>query len=443
MRFYGREKEIAQLRREREVSHQTARFTVITGRRRVGKTELIRQAFDDGHDDYVYLLLRRENEKALCARLQASVERQLAGRFRIHGRAELLIDLVESIFDCAASRPLTVVIDEFQEMQYVDSAFYGELQGLWDRIHRTHQLNLVVSGSVNRMMNDILFNYSAALYGRNTAHLRLEPFPVSLLKKILKDHSPRYANSDLLDLWAITGGVARYVAMLMDAGAVDRKKMLALIFSPLSPFVEEGRSILAQEFGTEYTNYFSILTSIASGHTRFAEIEQDLGVQVVPYLNNLEKNYGFVRKTLPIFSPSRVRNAAYHIEDMFFRFWFRQIFRNQEYFELGRFKELRVLVSRDFDAFTGYALERYFYWKFAEDTSYTRIGGWWDRKGENEIDLVCEDELAGRLDFFEVKRNPARFDQGRLKEKVAAFFRKHPDKERLAHEIKGVSMEEM
>lgn len=443
MKFYGREKEIAALRRERETSHKSARFTVITGRRRVGKTELIRQAFDDGRDDYVYLLLRRENEKTLCSRLQASVERQLGDKFRMHGHAEQLIDLVETIFDGAVSRPLTVVIDEFQEMKYVNEAFYGELQGVWDRIHRTHKLNLVVSGSVNRMMNEILFNYSAALYGRNTAHLRLDPFPVSLLKKILKDHSPRYTNGDLLDLWAITGGVARYVAMLMDAGAVGRRKMLSFIFSPLSPFIEEGRSVLAQEFGTEYTNYFSILTSIASGHTRFSEIEQDLGLQVVPYLNNLEKNYGIIRKTLPLFAPSRAKNAAYHIDDMFFRFWFRQVFRNQEYIELGRFEELKKLVSRDFDAFTGYALERYFYWKFVEDTHYVRMGGWWDRKGENEIDLVCEDETKGKLDFYEIKREKNRISLKELERKAMAFFVKNPKLQEYAVAHIGLSIEEM
>lgn len=443
MKFYGREKEIAALRRERETSHKSARFTVITGRRRVGKTELIRQAFDDGRDEYVYLLLRRENEKTLCSRLQASVERQLGDKFRLHGHVDQLIDLVEAIFDSAASRPLTVVIDEFQEMKYVNEAFYGELQGVWDRIHRTHKLNLVVSGSVNRMMNEILFNYSAALYGRNTAHLRLEPFPVSLLKKILKDHSPRYTNGDLLDLWAITGGVARYVAMLMDAGAVRRKKMLSFIFSPLSPFIEEGRSVLAQEFGTEYTNYFSILTAIASGHTRFSEIEQDLGLQVVPYLNNLEKNYGIIRKTLPLFAPSRAKNAAYHIDDMFFRFWFRQVFRNQEYIELGRFEELQELVSRDFDAFTGYALERYFYWKFVEDTHYVRMGGWWDRKGENEIDLVCEDEAKGKLDFYEIKREKSRISLKELERKAAAFFAKNPKLQESVVSHMGLSIEEM
>lgn len=431
MKFYGREEEIALLRGERDRSRSAARFTVITGRRRVGKTELIEKAFHDGAGDYVYLLLRRQNEKTLCAELQASVRSQIGERVPILGHAERLIELVEALFAFAAREPLTVVIDEFQEMMYVNPAFFGQLQGLWDRVHRTHRLNFVVSGSVNRMMNEIFFDRSAALYGRNTAHLKLNPFPVSLLKSILKDHAPHYTNEDLLDLWTITGGVARYVAMLMDVGAVKRKKMLAFIFSPLSPFIEEGRSILVQEFGSEYTNYFSILSAIASGHTRHAEIEQDLGVQVTSYLANLEKNYCMIRKTLPIFDLPKAKNAAYRIEDMFFRFWFRFVFRNQEMIELGRYEALREIVARDFNTFSGFALERYFYWKFVEDTSYTKIGGWWNRKGEDEIDLVCEDELSGRLDFYEVKRDAARYSPEGLKAKIASFFAKHPQKREL------------
>ena len=431
MKFYGREKEIELLRGERDRSRTLARLTVITGRRRVGKTELIEKAFNDGTGDYVYLLLRRQNEKTLCAELQASVVNQVGGKIPLLGRAEHLIELVEAVFAFAADRPLTVVIDEFQEMSYVNSAFYGQLQGLWDRVQRTHKLNLVVSGSVNRMMNEIFFDHSAALYGRNTAHLKLKPFPVSLLKTILKDYSPRCTNADLLDLWTITGGVARYVAMLMDAGAVKRKKMLSFIFSPLSPFVEEGRSILVQEFGSEYTNYFSVLAAIASGHTRHAEIEQDLGVQVTPYLANLEKNYNMIRKTLPIFDPPKTKNAAYRIEDMFFRFWFRFVFRNMDLIELGRYEQLCEIVARDFDSFSGFALERYFYWKFVEDSSYTRMGAWWNRKGNEEIDLVCEDELAGTIDFYEIKRDISRYNSSVLESKTAAFFKKHPQKDHL------------
>ena len=134
-----------------------------------------------------------------------------------------------------------------------------------------------------------------------------------------------------------------------------------------------------------------------------------------------------ISKTLPVYSQVKARNAMYHIDDMFFRFWFRFVFKKQEYIELERFDELRALVNRDFDTFSGYALERYFYQKFAEESHFTRIGSWWERKGENEIDLVCDDELAGELQFFEVKRDRERYDAELLKKKVVSFLNKQPE----------------
>ena len=62
MKFYGRENEIAELRKVREISHRFARFTVVTGRRRIGKTELVRQAFDDKTDLYLHLVITKKTE---------------------------------------------------------------------------------------------------------------------------------------------------------------------------------------------------------------------------------------------------------------------------------------------------------------------------------------------------------------------------------------------
>lgn len=104
---------------------------------------------------------------------------------------------------------------------------------------------------------------------------------------------------------------------------------------------------------------------------------------------------------------------------------------------------LRELVARDFDVFSGYALERCFLWKFAEDTSYSQMGSWWNRRGEEEIDLVCENGLDGTLDFYEVKRDAARYDRGKLEEKVAAFFAKHPTRRPARRLVKGLSMADM
>lgn len=129
------------------------------------------------------------------------------------------------------------------------------------------------------MMTQILFDYAEPLYGRSTSHFKIRPFSVAVLKRILADVSPKYRNEDLLDLWSITGGVAKYVRLLVDAGAVTRKRMLRTVFSLGSPFFDEGRAALAQEFGPDHANYFAILSAFSVGRTRLSEIEQDLGMQ--------------------------------------------------------------------------------------------------------------------------------------------------------------------
>jgi len=443
MKFFGRKDEIAELRKSRELSHRFAQFTVITGRRRVGKTELIKEALRDGTDDFVYLLITRQTEKTMCSDLQKSVVEAIGHRLVIHGECSRLSELVAEIFKAAEEKPLTLVIDELQEMDRINPSFFGALQGLWDEHHNTAKINLVVSGSVNRLMNKIFFTYGEPLYGRNTGHLTVKPFSVSLLKEIFANFCPKYSNEDLLALWALTGGVARYVELLMTSGAYKRDDMIDAVFGHLTAFVEEGKIVLIEEFGNEYATYFSILSSIASGHTKFSEIGNDLGLEIGTYMANLNERYELISRTLPLFAKNGGKNSAYHIEDCFFRFWFRFVFKYQSLISLGRWQQLREIVRREFPAFTGYALERYFHWKIANESACTAMGSWWDRKGENEIDLVCEDEFAGTIDFYEVKVDPARFDKAALLRKVEAFFEKHPEKRSMRYAAKCLSVKDM
>ena len=443
MKFFGRTEEIAELLKSRELSHRFAQFTVITGRRRVGKTELIKEALRDGKDDFVYLLITRQAEKTLCADLQKNVVEALGHRLTIHGECTRLIELVEEVFKAAEERPLTLVLDELQEMDRINPSFFGALQGVWDEHHNTAKINLVVSGSVNRLMNKVFFTYGEPLYGRNTGHLKVTPFPVSLLKEIFASFNPGYTNDDLLALWTFTGGVARYVELLMTNGAYTRDDMIDAIFGRLTAFVDEGKIVLMEEFGNDYATYFSILSSIAVGHTRFSEIGNDLGMEIGTYMANLGERYELIARTMPLFAKKGGKNSAYHIEDCFFRFWFRFVFKYQALISLGRWQQLREVVRREFATFSGYALERYFQWKLAAETTCTEMGPWWDRKGENEIDLVCEDALAGTIDFFEVKVDRARFDEKAFARKVEAFFEKHPEKRTLRRSARCLSLDDM
>lgn len=441
MDFIAREDEIAFFKKIRERSCENAQFTVLTGRRRVGKTALLRKALSDGEFPYVHLPITRQSEKTLCLELQDEIERVL--NLGILGRSESFRDLFLALMKASKSRPFTVVLDEFQEFDRINSAVFSQVAAIWDEYHAESRINLIVCGSINRLMNKIFFNDGEPLYGRNTGHLQLKPFKISVLKKVMTIYHPGYSADDLLALWTVSGGVARYVDMMVSAKALTRKRMLNEIFSKGSSYLSEGKTILAEEFGTDYGIYFTILSAIASGVTTTSELKNLIGADVNGYLTKLENQYGLVSKKQPVFDKPSGKNCHYQIDDCFFRFWFRFVFKYRNFMELERYEQMREIAARDFDVFSGYALERYFQWKFVEDTTYTRMGAWWNRKGEDEIDLVCEDELSGRLDFFEVKRNPTRFDAEKLKGKVAAFFRKHPDKETFSHEIRGLSMEEM
>lgn len=423
MQFFGREKEIAELRLIRERSHQYAKFTVITGRRRIGKTELIKQALNDGADLFIYLLIRRLGEKTLCHSLQQDIEN--AGLEAL-GQAETFCDLIRLVVKAAKTRPITLVIDEFQEFDKINPAVFGELQGIWDDCQHTAKLNLLVCGSVNRLMNKIFFNREQPLYGRNTGHLKLKPFSATLLKTILGHYKPDYTGDDLWCLWTLTGGVARYVQLLMDAHACDRTAMFDEILSESSPFLDEGKILLAEEFGAEYSVFFSILTEIASGKNTFGDLTNAVGQEIGTYLSRLENDYGIISRIVPIFDREKSRNTHYTLEDAFLRFWFRFLYKYRSWIEMDRKDALKTLIQRDFATFAGFSLERYFRWKFIGESSYTRIGGWWDRKGENEIDLVCEDELSGQVDIYEVKADRARFDAAALQKKIDAFLEKNP-----------------
>ena len=162
----------------------------------------------------------------------------------------------------------------------------------------------------------------------------------------------------------------------------------------------------------------------------------------------VQKNVPFVNGHLgkvvaAAFDKPTARNVHYGIDDCFFRFWFRFVYRYMHLIEQRQMRELQSVVERDFDVFAGISLERYFKANFLEAGRYTMASGWWDRKGENEIDLVCTNESKDTLDFYEVKTDARRLDMNALAVKVAAFFRKHPEMQRDRFGIKGLSIEDM
>ena len=439
MRFFDRESELERLADIERRSRQNAQFTVLTGRRRVGKTSLLLKTFSQS--DFAYLFVERKSEKDLCQTFKAELETKLG--MVILGEPDRFTQLFEQIMRFAAQKPVTVVIDEFQEFVKVNPSVFSGIQKLWDLHKDAAKINLVVSGSVYTLMQNIFKTKRAALYGRETAFLRIDPFRVSVLKKILGEYSPGFSNEDLLALWAFTGGVAKYVELLVDAGAFTFDAMLDTIVREDSPFVDEGRSVLVDEFGRDYGTYFSILSAIATGRTTRNEISQAVGRDAGGYLSRLENDYAIITRTQPLFAAPSAKSVRYRLNDSFLIFWFRFLFKYGFLLEIKGYDRVREIIRRDYATFSGFALERYFREKFIESAKWTRIGSWWDRKGENEIDLIAENELERTYAVCEVKRDKSRIDIGLLKEKFVAFTKATGHWKRATPQFLALGMEDM
>ena len=182
--------------------------------------------------------------------------------------------------------------------------------------------------------------------------MTIHAFKPSVLKEILDVYHPGYTKEDLLALYAFTYGVAKYVELLIDDNAMTLDTMVESMISSDSIFINEGRSILIEEFGKDYDIYFSILSAIASGKTRRSEIESIIGKPIGGYLTRLEDDYGIIVKQIPIRAKTLSKNAVYVINDNFFTFGFRFIFKYTHILEIGGYKQLRALIKRDYPTFS-------------------------------------------------------------------------------------------
>ena len=439
MRFFDRTEEIASLREIRAIAKNNAQFTVVTGRRRIGKTYLVWKAYED--EPILYFFVARKAESDLCEDYRLEIENKLG--IPTMGRVEHFADVFEFLMKLSVERPVTLFIDEFQEFFRVNKSVYSDMQRIWDLYSQQARMNLIVCGSIYSMMSKIFKDKKEPLYNRQTRFMTVRSFRPTVLKEILAEYNPGYTAEDLLALYSFTGGVAKYVQLLVDAGATTKEKMLDQMVKADSIFLGEGKAILIEEFGKDYGIYFSILSAIARGKTSRSEIESVIGREIGGYLTKLENEYGIIAKKQPLFERSSTKNVRYMLEDNFFIFWFRFIYKYSYMIEIENYESLKTIINRDYETFSGLMLERYFRCVLIERQAYTRIGVWWDRKGENEIDIVAENELNDEAVFFEVKRKAANIDMEVLEQKVAVFLRATGEFKGYDISYKGLSMDDM
>lgn len=418
MKFYNRTTEIQELKRIQERAFNSrSRMTVITGRRRIGKTSLALRA-TQGDRPTVYLFVGRKSEAALCSEFSGLIAAQLG--MHVPGGVTSFREMFYFLMETGKNTAFNLIIDELQEFLNINASVFSDMQNIWDTYRDQTHVNLLLMGSVYSMMHRIFENYHEPLFGRADTMLCLEPFGTETLKEIMRDHRPHYSNDDLLALYAITGGVPKYLELLCEDTDLSVDSILNYVVRENSPFIGEGRNLLIEEFGKDYGLYFSVLNCIAHGQNTQSEIEVALGgISVAGHLKRLIEDYALIKRLRPIGSKPRSQTVRYEITDNFLKFWFNYFERNQTLVELRNFEVLRTMVRTDYPTFSGHVLEKWFRLKMMESHQFVELGGWWEKGGaENEIDIVGLTTEKNRAVAVEVKRQRKNFKPELLKAKV-------------------------
>ncbi len=424
MKFYDRVEELALLQKADKLKEKNSILSMVIGRRRVGKTTLVLQEFSK--EKVLYFFVSKKSEKLLCEEFVLEIEDKL--KVPIFGTISKFEELFLYLLQIAKTKSFTLIIDEFQEFYRVNNSIYSTIQKLWDLNKNSSNLHLIVCGSIYSLMKKIFEENNEPLFGRADFKIDLKPLKVDILKEILEDYNS-YSNQNLLDFFILTGGVAKYIELFVLYESFNQNDMIDEMIKSHSLFLDEGKNRLIEEFGKDYTIYFSILSLISASKTSRTEIESILEKNISGHLYRLENDYSIIKSIKPIGAKVGSKIQKYEIVDNFLAFWFRFIYKYQSIVEIENYTKLKEIIRRDWKTFSGRFLEKLFIEIFKEQSRFTNIGSYWERGNQNEIDIVAIDDIEKKLLFCEVKLSQKRLNYNALVIKSQNLIKKYKNYE--------------
>lgn len=412
--FVGRHQELEQL--NQAYQENDFQFTVIYGRRRIGKTSLINEFLKD--KKAIYYVALEENAEDNLKRFSDAISifknTDQGGKEKFANFEECFKEITR----LAQKQRVILIIDEFPYLAKAYPTISSMLQSYIDHEFKETNLFLILCGSSMSFMERQVLGYQSPLYGRRTLALKLEPFKLSEAHEML----PKLSKEDAFIINTVCGGVPQYLSYMSDSMSVaDNIKKNFL--SKSGRLFDEPNNLLQQEL-RDPTNYNSIINAIASGASKHSKIAQSAHLQTGPlttYLNNLI-DLGIVEKKLPVTEQkkSRSKNIVYHICDGMFRFWYSFVGKQTDLIERGLTDLAWVKVQKGLSDFMGPEFEKYsqdFMW--SQDMNekivpnpFIRLGNWWgtDKRTHQQVELdvvgFSDDERDGYFGECKWKNEP-------------------------------------
>ncbi len=385
--FVNREKELALLNDEYQQENFT--FTVLYGRRRVGKTALLKEYMKQ--KPAIYFLATLESMSILLERLQTLV----ADFFDDSFLRELHIKDIKQLFSYIAQKhfekKLVIVIDEFQYLSKIDSSMPSQFQFIIDEFLKNKNIHLVLCGSIISMMYAQTLSYTSPLYGRRTSSLKLE----ALSFEHIKPFFPNKTTNELIEIYAVLYGVPKYLEMFKGNKnifeAIEKN-----ILDPNSYLYNEPLFILQNEV-SEPVTYFSILEIIANGEHKLGNIAAKLSKNVQNITSFIHKliELEIIYKEVPITekNPHKSKKGLYFIKDNFFRFWFSYVLPYKSQLEIGNTQYVLKKIKENFFGFVAPVYEKLAIEYLMKNFNLLKCGRWWSKNEEIDAVGIAEDYL--------------------------------------------------
>ncbi len=428
-KFYNRKKELKILEDHYKIASDNLVVEVMIGRRRIGKTELVKKFM--ANKKALYFYVTKKSSQILLDDFTAI----LRSKFNIvTGKLTNWEDFFDIIFNLSTKEKLVVVFDEFQNFYHVDLSVYSILQKKIDENKNKAKMNLFFIGSVQSMMEKI-FMQKEPLFGRVDNFINLKTFEFNDVVEICRDHKVKKLEN-IFELFSIFNGVAKYYDILekFNLFNIPTKELLEkTVLSKDSPLYKEGENLLIEEFGTDYERYFDILFCLSIGKTKLneiADIMQLPNTTINKYLSILIKKYKLAEKRTSK-GKKNSRDSRYYLKDLFLQFWFRYVYKNFIQIELGETKDVLNDFESTFTIYQGIIFEELARRLLLKNILLSKnivykpksIENYWDKSCE--FDIYSEDKQ--NLLIGEVKLSPTAVDS-RLIEKINNFCESKKDK---------------
>lgn len=397
MEFINREKELAFL--EGKWKEQRAQLIVLWGKRRIGKTELVKQFIKD--KPHVYFLAESTSELEQLKRFSFAI-----GQFfkeslletRGFGEWEESFRYVKE-----KNQRFVLVIDEFPYLIQSNPAIPSLFQKAWDEYWSKDNIYVILLGSSMAMMETEVLGYKAPLYGRRTGQWKIDPMSFESAGRFRK----RKNFEDRLLHFSVAGGVPAYW-VLFSQEKDFMKNLRDHVLRKGQMLYDEVEFILREEL-REPRYYFSLLQAISQGKQKLSEIVNATGIpqsMANKYLGVLS-DLKIVARVIPVTEERALKSkkGLYQITDEFFHFWFRFIYPKRAEIEMDRMENVLNHIKKEMPQYLSSIYEKVAVetvWKHIDKFfPFTALGRWWDRN--EEIDIVGLNKDLNSILFGEVK----------------------------------------